>query len=170
MDKEKKNLNSIFNAKTIEELDSSFEVKMLIYGPKKHMDKITEYNCKVTENIMINRQIIEKHSELNGLNNTLGIVRLFKGRTFRDNMHMLEMEIKALEELYKENDIVIRNLLKQIREFEEDMFRAEDNIKKAGISVDVFKDMYYKCKDKINEPVINKIIKKSNQPSQMGEE
>lgn len=170
MEKEKKNLNSVFDAKTIEELDSAFEVQMLIYGPKKHMAKITEYNCKVTENIMINRQTIEKYSELNELDNTLGIVRLFKGRAFRDNMHMLEMEIKKLEVLYKENDILIRKLLKEIREIEQDMFKAEDNIKNAGLSVGEFKEMYYKCKDKINEPVINKIIKKSTQPSQMGEE
>lgn len=170
MEKEKKNLNSVFDAKTIEELDLVTEVQMLIYGPKKHIKTINDYNKKITDNIMLNRKIIEKRNELSELNNTLGIVRLFKGKTFKDNLNALEMEIKKLEELYKENDAIIRILLKQIREIEENMFKAENNIKSAGLTIDEFKDLYYKCKDKINKPVISKIIKESTQPSQMGEE
>lgn len=170
MEKEKKNLNSVFDVKTIEELDSTFEVQMLIYGPEKNTKMIDDYNEKLTDNIMLNCSIIEKYNKLNKLNNTSSIVRLFKGKTFKDDLHTLEMEIKTLEEIYKENDIIIRNLLKQIGKFEEDMFKAEDNIKKAGISVEEFRDMYYKCKVKLYGPVINKIKKHSTQPSQMGEE
>lgn len=170
METQNENLTKLLDSNTIDELNSNFEVKMLIFGQQKHLNLITEYNKKTADKNSILHQIDEKLNELEKLKNVNFAVRMFKGKDIESKIDAIQSELHDLDKMFGRQNNELRELLNKIKELEKNIRLAENNIKQLGISVAEFQEAYYQLKREIFERNLKKSLKGTVKPSQFGEE